>query len=88
MAPINRNAVATWREAIFGLADHLERPGPVSPRGLARVVVLLTDGAGPFYNPMSERSIGEAIWWIADGLQPAVAPGSAIVRARPAPPSI
>ena len=32
--------------------------------------VLLSDGASPLYNPASERSIGEALWWVADGLQP------------------
>jgi hypothetical protein len=88
MVPIDREAVGAWREAISGLADRLERPGPVDPRGVARVAVLLSDGAGPLYNSASERSLGEAIWWIADGMQPVVVSGSAIEPASPSPPSI
>jgi hypothetical protein len=68
--PICRDAVVPWREAILGLAERLERPQPVNPRGVARVAVLLTDGTSAFYNPAAERSIGEAVWWVADGLQP------------------
>jgi hypothetical protein len=60
-----------WREAILGLAERLERPEPVNPRGVARVAVLLGDGTSPFYNPAAEQSISEAVWWAADGLQPA-----------------
>jgi hypothetical protein len=65
-----RPAVAESREGLLGLAERLERPGPVNACGVARVLVLLSDGAGPLYNPMSDRSIGEALWWVADGLQP------------------
>jgi hypothetical protein len=68
--PICRDAVVPWREAILGLAEWLEQPRPVNPRGVARVAVLLTDGTSAFYNPAAERSISEAVWWVADGLQP------------------
>jgi hypothetical protein len=67
--PATREALTTWREALLGLAERLEQPGAVNPCGLARIHVLLTDGMGPLYNPDAERSIGEAVWWIADGLQ-------------------
>ena len=67
--PVARDAVTAWREALLGLAERLEEPALASPRGIARVQVLLTDGASPLYNPASERSIGEAVWWVADGLQ-------------------
>lgn len=68
-APVCRTAVLPWREGLLGLADRLEQTDPVSPCGVARVLALLTDGAGPFYSPAPERSIGEALWWVADGLQ-------------------
>ena len=63
-------AAQECREGLLGVADRLERPGPVNPCGVARVRVLLTDGAGPLYNPAPERTITEALWWVADGLQP------------------
>jgi hypothetical protein len=66
--PIDRKAVAPWREALLGLAERLEQPVEVSPRGVARVLMLLTDGSGPLYSPATDRPIGEAIWWAADGL--------------------
>lgn len=67
--PICRRAVLPWREAIFGLADRLEQACPVNPCGVARVMVLLTESVSPFYDPRPVRSMGETIWWIADGLQ-------------------
>lgn len=66
--PVLRDVVVPWREALIGLAERLEQPMPINPVGAARVLALLTDGAGPLYNPAPERSIGEAIWWVADGL--------------------
>jgi hypothetical protein len=66
--PVLCEVVAPWREALLGLAERLEQPGTINPCGLARVLVLLTDGIGPFYNPAPEHSMGEAIWWVADGL--------------------
>jgi hypothetical protein len=68
--PVVREVVLAWQEALLGLADQLEQAERLNPSGVARVHLLLTDGAGPLYNPASERSLGEAIWWIADGLQP------------------
>ena len=67
--PVHRQAVVAWREAVLGVAERLERPGPVNACGVARVVVLLTDGTGPLYNRSSGRSISDAVWWVADGLQ-------------------
>ena len=31
------------------------------------LLVLLTDGGGPFYNAGADRSMGDAVWWVADG---------------------
>jgi hypothetical protein len=61
-------AVIPWREAVLGLADRLERPEPVNPCGVARALVLLTTGGGPLYDPSVAQSMGEMVWWIADGL--------------------
>lgn len=67
--PVSRGAVLAWRQGLLGLAERLERPGPVNPCGVARALVLLTDGVGPLYHRGTTRSIGDAVWWIADGLQ-------------------
>jgi hypothetical protein len=67
--PVYRRTVLAWREALLGLAERLENPAPVNPCGVARTVVLLTDGAGPLYNPAAGHSMGSAVWWVADGLQ-------------------
>ena len=66
-APVCRSAVVAWREGLLGLADRLEQPRPVNPCGVARALVVVTDGSGPLYNPEPERPIEELIWWIADG---------------------
>jgi hypothetical protein len=66
--PVSRRAVASWRESLLGVAERLERPEPVNPCGVARVLVLLTDGTGPLYNPGAAERMSDAVWWIADGL--------------------
>lgn len=68
--PVCRRSVLPWREALLGLAERLEQPVALDPRGVARALVLLTDGGGPFYDARAARSMSEAVWWIADGLQP------------------
>jgi hypothetical protein len=68
--PVCRRSVLPCREALLGLADRLEQPVPVDPCGVARTLVVLTDGAGPFYDARAARSMSDAVWWIADGLQP------------------
>ena len=66
--PLSRRTVLRWRESLLGLAERLERPDPVNPCGVARVLVLLTDGTGPLYNPAAADRMSDAVWWIADGL--------------------
>ena len=66
--PLSRRAVLPWRESLLGLAERLEGPDPLNPAGVARVLVLLTDGTGPLYNPAAADRMGDAVWWIADGL--------------------
>jgi hypothetical protein len=65
---VRRAAIAFWREGLLGLAERLEQPGPVNPAGVARALILLTDGRGPLYHGKSERSLSEMLWWVADGL--------------------
>jgi hypothetical protein len=67
LVSLRRGEVMRWREGLLGLADRLEDP-VVSPAGVARARVVLSDGAGPLYNVYPARSLGETIWWIADGL--------------------
>jgi hypothetical protein len=66
--PVARRAVLSWKESLLGLAERLERPDPVNPCGVARVLLLLTDAAGPLYNPGASERMSSAVWWIADGL--------------------
>jgi hypothetical protein len=67
--PLPREIVLPLREGLLGLAERLEQPGPVNPCGVARLRLLLSDRRGPLYNRRAERSLSDAIWWIADGLQ-------------------
>lgn len=65
-----RTRILTWREGLLELADRLDSDAPVRACGVARTLILLTDGTGPVYHPASPRSLGETVWWIADGLEP------------------
>jgi hypothetical protein len=66
--PLSRRAVLSSREGLLGLAERLESRDPVNPCGVARVLVLLTDGTGPLYTTGAVDRLREAVWWIADGL--------------------
>jgi hypothetical protein len=80
--PLSRRVVLSWREGLLGLAERLERPDPVNPCGVARVLLLLTDAMGPLYEPGAAERMSDAVWWIADGfaLDPDEAPGQASGR--------
>lgn len=67
-AAVRHSDVASCREGLLGLAERLEGPGEVNPCGVARARLLLTDRMGPLYSGLSGVSLGEAVWWIADGL--------------------
>jgi hypothetical protein len=67
---IECGAVNYGREAILGLSERLESPTPVSPRGVATVQILLTDGLeSPLFNPHCGRTVIEAVWEAADLLR-------------------
>jgi hypothetical protein len=64
---IDRSAVREARELILGLAERLEGPAPVNPRGVALTRLLLTEGVSPLYST-AEQTVAQAIWEIQDGL--------------------
>ena len=72
--PLHSEGVIEWSEALLGLAERLERPAPMSAIAVARVSVLLRDGTGPLYSRRSQRSLDEALWWIADGMRESCPP--------------
>ena len=49
--PVDRSAVAAAVGLIDQIVARLTGPGPVSARGVARLRLLLSDGAGPMYWP-------------------------------------
>jgi hypothetical protein len=49
--------VVAAADALSGLADALVEPKPVSPRGVAQALILLTDGTGPLYNRHNYGSV-------------------------------
>jgi hypothetical protein len=67
-ALLDRDVAVAGRDGLMGLAQRLEQREPLGPCGIARARVLASDGMGPLYNPASERSLVEAISWIAEGL--------------------
>lgn len=82
MAPTRRSPVvaadprliAGWADGLLGIAERLERPEPLATCAVARVRLLVGDGTGPLYSDRAERTLGEAIWAIADALQAACPP--------------
>jgi hypothetical protein len=58
------------REAIDDLADRLEGWEPVEPAGVARVRLLLRDGAGPLYNESFPGGLQRAVRVAIDALEP------------------
>lgn len=68
--PVCHTSAVTWREGILGLAERLEGAAPANVAGLDRVRVLLAQlNPDPRHNPAQPQSIGQMIWWVADGLQ-------------------
>jgi hypothetical protein len=55
--------------AIFGLAQRLRDPAPVSARGMARVAILVTDGSGPLYYSVASSDLAEAVRCARDALE-------------------
>jgi hypothetical protein len=70
--PVARRAINECSGAIEYVAEMLEGPGEVDPRGVARAFELITDGSGPLYGGNPNRTLASALWWVADGLKPDV----------------
>jgi hypothetical protein len=66
---IERAAVMAGRHAVLGLAERLEGSAPVSPRGVALVRLLVSDGLSPLFNRHCERTVIQAIWEVEDALE-------------------
>lgn len=68
--PVCYTVALTWREGILGLAERLEGSASANAAGLDRVRALLVQlNPDPRHNPAPPPSIGQMIWWVADGLQ-------------------
>lgn len=65
-----RRQILRARETFEVLADKLERPSPVDPRGVARVHVLLRDGEGPLYNEAHVDMLELLLEQVLDALEP------------------
>lgn len=65
---LDRAAVRAGREAILGLAERIEAPTPASARGMVLARALITDGLSPLYNPLSERTVADAVFEVQDAL--------------------
>ena len=55
--PLNRREILAERELLLQLADDLRSPDPLSPRGIALVERLVTDGCSPCYAPSREGEL-------------------------------
>jgi hypothetical protein len=64
-----RSQVTVCHEGLLGIAELLEWPGPINACGVARIRALLTGGAGALYCERADRSLLDALWWVADGVQ-------------------
>ena len=60
-APLARAQVAAAAAELRLLASRLQAPGPVDPRGVAEIRLLLIDGRGPLYNRRSQRPLANAV---------------------------
>lgn len=70
VVPIQRDAVLLWRDSIIAIASRLERPMPVGAAGMARLRLLLTDGAGPLFDPTSDYLMADVLPQIEEDLDP------------------
>jgi hypothetical protein len=59
--PVNYRHVRAALRELEGLHDRLEAPGPVSARGIARLRMLFSDGAGPLYQGSGRDDLSEQL---------------------------
>lgn len=58
--PMHWECIAGARAELEALSERLLAPGPVSPRGMALVRMLLTDGSGPLYFADTPEQVARA----------------------------
>ena len=68
--PIRRDRIMDAADALQMLIDCLRAPGPLPARGVARVRVLLTDGAGPLYYPNDTDDLRATVLDAVEQLHP------------------
>ena len=56
-----RERVVDAVEDLVAVAEALTTPSPLPVQGIAQVRVILSDGAGPLYNPRSPESLRESL---------------------------
>jgi hypothetical protein len=74
LVSLRQDEVRASREGLLRIARQLEGRAAVSPCGVARAVVLLSDGAGPLYHDAPRRRLPDAISQINHrlGLSPGI----------------
>ena len=65
--PIRRDVINLWRDGLLDIAARLDISTRADACGVARARALLTDAAGPLFNPKSPRLMGDALAWVAAG---------------------
>lgn len=55
-APIARRAIRNSRSELETIVERLKAPAPVSPQGVAKALLLVTQGTGPLYGGNSKNS--------------------------------
>jgi hypothetical protein len=70
LASPTRERILEAADAMAALIDKLLRPGPVSTRGVAQVCLLLSDGCGPLYAPLSGQQLRDRLIRLSRELEP------------------
>jgi hypothetical protein len=68
--PINRVAVRRAGGELESLADRLAADGPVDVRGVAKLRALLSDGTGPFYQPVGTGRLDQELTAVRSAIAP------------------
>ena len=68
--PVQRNRVLDADDALRSLIERLLLPGPVPARGVAVARLVLTDGAGPLYNPNCPDDLRGRVLAAVEQLEP------------------
>jgi hypothetical protein len=68
--PVQRDRVVDATDALRSLIERLLLPGPVPARGVAVARLVLTDGAGPLYNPSCPDDLRARVQAAVEQLEP------------------